>query len=80
MKKPKKLLQPKLTLTRAALLVVVALAIGTAIYTVKNSLADNTGGTGGAHTDQTFLQYTAAGYTSQYHLYAAGLDWPADLC
>jgi peptidoglycan hydrolase-like protein with peptidoglycan-binding domain len=62
-------------LTHAALLVVVALAIGTAIYTVKNSLADNTGGTGGAHTDQTFLQYTAAGYTSQYHLYAAGLDW-----
>jgi hypothetical protein len=30
---------------------------------------------GGERTDRTNLSFTAAGYTSEYHLYAAGLDW-----
>lgn len=33
------------------------------------------GGTGGPRTDSTFLSYSNGKYTSQYHLYAAGLDW-----
>ncbi len=36
---------------------------------------DNTNGSGGAKTDQTFLSYSNGTYTSRYHLYAAGLDW-----
>ena len=35
----------------------------------------NTGGSGGSKVDQTFQKFTGSKYTSQYHLYAAGLDW-----
>ena len=36
----------------------------------------NTAGTGGALTDVTAVNYAASnGYSSKYHLYAAGLDW-----
>jgi hypothetical protein len=39
--------------------------------------AASTGGSGGPLTDRTFLSFydSASGYTSDYHLYAAGLDW-----
>lgn len=36
---------------------------------------DMTGGSGGALTDRTFQTYTSGGLTSQYHIYAGGLDW-----
>ena len=39
------------------------------------STGSNTGGSGGPLTNQTFKTFTANGYTSQYHLYASGLDW-----
>lgn len=35
----------------------------------------NTGGSGGELSDQTFKSFSSDGYTSRYHLYAAGLDW-----
>ncbi|QRK04738.1 hypothetical protein JQX13_31485 [Archangium violaceum] len=55
---------PKLLL---ALVVVVA----------SPASAASTGGSGGPLTDRTFLSFydSASGYTSDYHLYAAGLDW-----
>lgn len=34
-----------------------------------------TGGSGGALTNSTFLEYSNGTYNSRYHLYAAGLDW-----
>jgi hypothetical protein len=32
-------------------------------------------GGGGERTNRTNLSFTSAGFTSEYHLYAAGLDW-----
>lgn len=35
----------------------------------------NTGGSGGSRTNATNLSYSASNITSNYHLYAEGLDW-----
>lgn len=37
--------------------------------------AASSGGSGGPTTDRTFQSFSGSRYTSQYHIYAAGLDW-----
>lgn len=56
------------------LAVFAALLLPLTLLTAPAS-ADNTGGSGGERTNQLNQRYKANGYTSKYHLYAAGLDW-----
>lgn len=37
--------------------------------------AASSGGSGGPTTDREFQRFSGSRYTSQYHIYAAGLDW-----
>ena len=55
---------------RTSLMALVAL-----FATATPAAADPSGGSGGPLTDRTFLTFTGAGYTAQYHLYAAGIDF-----
>ena len=49
-------------------------ALTVLLATATPALADPTGGSGGPLTDRTFLTFSGAGYTAQYHLYASGID------
>ena len=57
-----------LALLIAALLTVV-------LVPVTAASATSTGGSGGALTNRLHQSFTANGITSQYHVFAAGLDW-----
>ncbi len=39
--------------------------------------AASTGGSGGPLTDRLDVSFSSAGYTSDYHIFASGLDWSA---
>jgi poly(3-hydroxybutyrate) depolymerase len=53
---------------------IVLAALVVLLTTATPAVADPTGGSGGPLTDRTFLTFTGAGYTAQYHLYSAGID------
>jgi poly(3-hydroxybutyrate) depolymerase len=56
---------------RSALLLMLAFLLATATA----AQAAPTGGSGGPLTDRLNVPYTANGITSNYHIYAAGLNW-----
>jgi hypothetical protein len=47
----------------------------TATAVASPASAATTGGSGGPQTDRTFQSFSSGGITSNYHVYAAGLDW-----
>lgn len=49
-------------------------ALAVLLATPTAAAAEPTGGSAGPLTDRTFLTSTGAGYTSQHHLFAAGID------
>ena len=57
------------------LLRVLAAVVAAMTLAVSPALAASTGGSGGPLTNRTFLSFTGSQYTSEYHLYASGLDW-----
>lgn len=68
-----------ITPTAAALMTSV-LTIGAGTATATALPATKTGGSNGSLTDQTFVTFNATnGITSQYNVYAGGLDWTKDV-
>jgi hypothetical protein len=51
------------------------LALATVLLVGSPAMATPTNGSGGAQTDRTFQSFSGSEYTSNYHIYAAGLDW-----